>query len=237
MQISSVSLSSGDCFPESPGFIYIRVTSTRILPTQLITANIVSVLTFLFAGESPERLCLLLVADVESHRERCQPQPLLPPAEHHSLSAASTTLYAFRVGTETFPKAILLWKQDLAPGADTGQVPGLVSGAEAQTHHHDVVAELPTSTKQLQPQTGIQHSWGQTTESVEKKGYYPCSCTERMLNSQQRLFFQSNSQVCVTKVGKESVPGALSRLDPQLFGPPFPYPCFVHFPGSPTQKD
>lgn len=156
MQISSVSLSSGDCFPESPGFIYIRVTSTRILPTQLITANIVSVLTFLFAGESPERLCLLLVADVESHRERCQPQPLLPPAEHHSLSAASTTLYAFRVGTETFPKAILLWKQDLAPGADTGQVPGLVSGAEAHTHHHDVVAELPTSTKQLQPQTGIQ---------------------------------------------------------------------------------
>lgn len=97
--------------------------------------------------------------------------------------------------------------------------------------------QAPSSSNPKQEFRLIQHSWGQTTESMEKKGYYPCSCTERMLNSQQRLLFQSNSQVCVTKVEKGSVPGALSKLDPQLFGPPLPYPCFVHFPGSPMQKD
>lgn len=157
MQISSVSLSSGDCFPESPGFIYIRVTSTRILPTQLITANIVSVLTFLFAGESPEWLCLFLVADVESHRERCQPQPRLHPAELHSPSSACTTLHG-PLGTEAFPKAIFLWKQDrhleLAAGAAMG-ISRPFSEAEAQTHHHNG-DRAPCGTKQLQPQTGIQ---------------------------------------------------------------------------------
>lgn len=51
MQISYVSLS--DYFPESVEFIYILVTSTRILPTQLITANIVSDLTLLFPGRIP----------------------------------------------------------------------------------------------------------------------------------------------------------------------------------------
>lgn len=42
--------------------------------------------------------------------------------------------------------------------------------------------------------------------------------------------------MCVKKLGKESVPGALSELDPQLFGLPFLHPCFVHFPGYPTQR-
>jgi len=48
-------------------FIYILVTYTRILPTQLITANIVSALTFLFPGRTPEWLFLFLVADLQFH--------------------------------------------------------------------------------------------------------------------------------------------------------------------------
>lgn len=78
MQISSVSLSSGDYFPESVEFIYILVTSTRILPTQLITANIVSVLTFLFPGRIPRMAVFvlssrLLASLAEAHRKQCQP--------------------------------------------------------------------------------------------------------------------------------------------------------------------
>lgn len=194
MQISSVSLSPGDCFPDSPGFIYIRVTSTRILPTQLITANIVSVVTFLFAGESPERLCLFLVADVESHRERCQPQPRL-----HSLSSACTALPG-QAGNRNFSQSHLTLGAGAAPGCGSwsrhGQVPGLFL---EQRHKHVAVMwwqsslRAPSSSNPRLHFRLIQHSWGQTTESVEKKGYYPCSCTERMLNSQQRVFFQSNS--------------------------------------------
>lgn len=151
-------LSLGDCFPESQGFIYIRVTSTRILPTQLITANIVSVLTFLFAGEFPAWLCLFLVADVQSHGEQCQPRERLHPAKLHSPALPPQPFMARRE-QKPLPKPfdsgsrISTWIWLLE---QTRAVPRPFSGAEAQTHHHDGLAELPAGTEQLQPQSAIQ---------------------------------------------------------------------------------
>lgn len=92
MQIRSVSLSAGDCFPESVEFIYILVTSTRILPTQLIAANIVSVLTCFSPGRIPSTAVLLQ----QSHVAAAPAQPAPVVTWHSTFSEFPPLLFVYR---------------------------------------------------------------------------------------------------------------------------------------------
>lgn len=79
----------------------------------------------------------------------------------------------------------------------------------------------------------IQHSWGQTTECVENKGYpwnYTKDCYKRMLDSQQRIFCSLNcyGKCSIAKMVKDFFSALGQKHNPQLDLELFSLPFTCH---------